>query len=205
MLDEGSESIGSSAERGIMGGFSFEFGRIDQVVVDAVVCPQKTFNDSDSLERQLLEVRYGREPFDKAREMGERFKKDLQKIGIKGEIDLPSGFSVATPVEKEGLGVKRIIHTNIAEKEGVSDVVRLAIGNALEKAAEDPDIKTVAIPLFGDINPQTLRPRISSIVGGIRDYFAERPDSTIERVILVINADDTRENARRVMKILSLL
>ncbi len=184
---------------------SISFGRIDEVTADALVCPYDGSFFSTSLEGELLIIKFGDDPFRKAKEAESHFKGSLREIGLKGEVHIPPGYSVATGVGLEGSSVKKIIHTNISNtgESKSQDPVRLAVGNSLEVAESTAEVKTVAVPLFGEITPETFRPRLLSIIGGIKDYFKDRPDSKIEKVILVVNADDNEKNRNKIESILS--
>ncbi|OGM24349.1 hypothetical protein A2715_02440 [Candidatus Woesebacteria bacterium RIFCSPHIGHO2_01_FULL_39_32] len=184
--------------------FDFTFGRIDEVLADALVCPQDSSFSGKSLEAELLQNKYGSNPFTEARERYREYIDGLQRIGEKGVKNLPIGFARATQVGGNDLGIRKIVHVNVDSGVGqTTEVLREAVSHSLREASLDPEVRTVAVPFIGEITPESLRKYIPAIARGVRQHFELTPDSGVEKVLLVVNADDNEVNRTQIEEILS--
>ncbi len=180
----------------------FVFGRIDEIGADALVCPQDPKFRGSTQEAELLKIKYGADPFSEAQEMYTERMMGSRRIGERGIRDLPSGFARVTEVGANKLGVRKIVHV-VVESSGNGAEVEEAARSALLSASLDSEVKTVAIPLMGEITAYSLRGNIPAAVRGIEGHFRLTPQSTIENVFLVVNADDTPANRSQIEEMIS--
>lgn len=184
--------------------FDFTFGRIDEVPADAIVCPQdSSFSGKATLESQLLVNKFGELPFKEAQALAQERIEGLRRLGYR-DRSLPSGFARSTEVTENDLGVREIVHVNVDSEVGqTAEVIREAVSHSLREASLDPEVRIVAVPFIGEITSESLRENIPAIAKGVQEHFGLTPDSGIENVLLVINAENNEKNRSEVANILA--
>lgn len=194
---------------------NFEFlitlGDLTQVDADAIVCPANPgFEPAYMLGgvQAAIARRAGLATFEEAE------RKAKEYISSGGQVDrsegfpgLPLGFALSTtPGNLQR--IKSIIHVNNIRMEGNppcdEEVVRLAAAGVLAEAdTKGGDISSVAFPAIGTgLWGMTLAESLRGTLLGVRDYQNMNEVSHIRRILFVVYAQPSYDNALDMQKIL---